>query len=104
MIKNPSYRSNVRLDEEKNPGAKTTRNPNAVDNVNQAMGPRSGNRGTPAKRSEFIDGKDQRTALADTINRAYAMRSPTTRSHTKITIDPTLEGVEENVKPRRFKR
>lgn len=104
MIKNPSYRSNVLRDEQKSPGAKTTRNPHAVDNVNQAMGPRTGNHGMPAKRSDFIDGKSERSNLADSINRAYAMRSPTTNSKTKTTIDPTLEGVEENVKPRKFKR
>ena len=52
----------------------------------------------------FMDGKDERSNLADSINRAYEMRSPTTRSQTKITIDPTLEGVASDVKPKKFKR
>lgn len=80
------------------------KNPHAVDNVNVAQGPRTGNRGTPAKRGEFMDAKDERGGLADSINRAFELRSPTTRSHTKVTIDPTLESVEGDVKPRRFKR
>lgn len=97
MIKNPSYRSNVLINEQKNPGAKTTRNPHAVDNVNQGMGPRTGNHGMPAKRNDFISAKAERSDLADSINRAYALRSPTSRSQTKTTIDPTLEGVASDV-------
>ena len=79
-------------------------NPNHVDNVNQAQGPRTGNANPGGKRSRFMDGKDERSGLADSINRAYEMRSPTTRSQTKITIDPTLEGVASDVKPKKFKR
>ena len=85
-------------------GVTSVRNPHHVDNVNVAQGPRTGNSNPGGKRARFMDGKDERSSLADSVNRAYADRSPTTRSHTKITIDPTLEGVASDVKPKKFSR
>ena len=52
-----------------------TRNPHARDNVNVAMGPRTGNRGTPDKRSEFITAKAAREPLAAMIENAYVARA-----------------------------
>jgi hypothetical protein len=72
---------------------------------NYGMGPRTGNASArPGKRETFKEGKDERSNLADSIKTAFEMRSPTARSATKTTIDPTLEGVESDVKPKRFKK
>jgi hypothetical protein len=53
----------------------TTKNPHAVSNVNVAQGPRTGNRGTPAKRGDFQEAKAARAPLATTINKAYGERA-----------------------------
>jgi len=72
---------------------------------NYGKGPSTGNASArPGKREVFAEGKAERSNLADSINRAFAMRSPTTESYTKTTIDPALEGVMSDVKPKRFKR
>jgi hypothetical protein len=72
---------------------------------NYGKGPSTGNASArPGKRETFKEGKEERSNLADSINRAFAMRSPTTQSYTKTTIDPALEGVESDVKPKRFKK
>ena len=52
-----------------------TKNPHAVDNVNVAQGPRSGNHGTPAKRGEFKSAKADREPLAAMIQEAYVKRA-----------------------------
>lgn len=44
------------------------------DNVNVAMGPRTGNDGTPQKRTDFISAKAERAPLATMIQDAYAKR------------------------------
>ena len=44
------------------------------DNVNVAQGPRTGNHGMPAKRSEFNSAKASREPLATMIQDAYAAR------------------------------
>lgn len=49
-------------------------NPKSVSNVNQKQGPRTGNLGTPGKRSEFISGKEERAPLARVVQEAYANR------------------------------
>ena len=72
---------------------------------NFGSGPRMGNAASRAgKRAAFKEGKAERSGLADSINAAFAARSPTTESKTRTTIDPTLEGVEADVKPKKFKR
>lgn len=72
---------------------------------NYGSGPRTGNASArPGKRATFAEGKAERSNLADSINAAFAMRSPTTLSKTKTTIDPALEGVKSDVKPKKFKR
>lgn len=103
MKNDPRFSQEVKIAKDKAAGW-SVKNLHAVDNVNVAQGPRTGNRGSMEKRMDFIDGKAERAGLADTVNRAYELRSPTTRSHTKITIDPTLENVVPDVKPKRFKR
>ena len=45
------------------------------DNVNVAMGPGDGNRGTPSKRSEFVAAKESREPLATMIQDAYVSRA-----------------------------
>jgi len=99
MIKNPSYSAKVKINDEKSPGMKSCKNPYAVDDVNQASGPRIGNSASrDTKRSEFQSGKKERSNLADSINKAYGMRT------VPPTVDPRLESVESDVKPRKFKR
>jgi hypothetical protein len=69
-----------------------------VDNVNVSMGPRTGNDGTPKKRSDFISAKAERAPVSDVIQNAYAARNM------PDAIDPRLEGIRPVVKPRRFSR
>jgi len=72
---------------------------------NYGVGPRTGNASArPGKREVFKEGKEERSNLADSIKAAYTMRSPTTNGPTKTAINPTLEGVASDVKPKRFKR
>jgi hypothetical protein len=72
---------------------------------NYGKGPSTGNASArPGKRETFREGKEERSNLADSINTAFALRSPTTRSKTKTTVDPALEGVMSDVKPKRFKK
>jgi hypothetical protein len=72
---------------------------------NYGKGPTTGNASArKGKRETFAEGKKERSNLADSINAAFAARSPTTRSRTKTSIDSTLEGVEQDVKPKKFKR
>jgi hypothetical protein len=72
---------------------------------NFGRGPTTGNASArKGKRDAFAEGKQERSNLADEINKAFTMRSPTNFSKTKTTIDSTLEGVESDVKPKRFKK
>jgi hypothetical protein len=72
---------------------------------NYGSGPRTGNASArPGKREVFKEGKEERSNLADSIANAYAMRSPTNNGPTKTAVNPTLEGVESDVKPKRFKK
>ena len=71
---------------------------------NYGNGPRTGNTNPGGKRGAFKEGKAERSNLADSIKAAFTMRSPTTNSKEKTYIDPTLEGVASDVKPKRFKR
>jgi hypothetical protein len=91
------YSNKVRINEEKNPGAKTTRNPYAVDDVNQKSGPRTGNAGMPAKRSDFKAAKEERAPLADAIARAFGARAQDDK------VNPKLEPIASNSK-RSFKK
>ena len=97
MIKNPSYSAKTRIAENPNPGTRTTANPHRPATVNQPQGPRTGNNPATAKRTAFVDGKQDRAPLADVITNAFAGRTP--RDH----VNPALEGVhtDTNVK---FKR
>lgn len=76
----------------------STKNPHSVSNVNVAQGPHTGNKGTPSKRSDFVSAKEERAPLASVISRAYGERAQ------KDSIDTKLEGIESDVKPRKFKR
>ena len=72
---------------------------------NYGKGPSTGNASARAgKRETFAEGKKERSNLADSINAAFAARSPTTNSMTRTTVDPALEGVMSDVKPKRFKK
>jgi len=72
---------------------------------NYGRGPTTGNAAArKGKREEFKTSKEERSNLADEINKAFTMRSPTNFGKTKTTIDSTLEGVEQDVKPKKFKK
>jgi len=62
------------------------------------MGPRTGNKGTPEKRSDFVDAKAERVPLADSILSAYGARAQ--RDH----VDPVEEPIRSTVKPKKFSR
>ena len=72
-------------------------NPKSTSQVNQKSGPRTGNHGTPGKRSEFTSAKESRAPLADSITRAYAARAQDDR------VNPKLEPISSNSK-RSFKK
>lgn len=91
------YSGKVLINEEKNSGAKSTRNPNAVDTVNQKSGPRVGNAGRMSKRSDFMAAKESRQPLADQIVSAFGSRTPADH------VNPKLEPVSSNSR-RSFKR
>ena len=73
--------------------------------TNFGRGPTTGNASArPGKRKTFAEGKEERSNLADEINRAFTARSPSAFGPTKTAINPTLEGVKSDVKPKKFKR
>lgn len=78
------YSGKARINEEKNPGSRSTRNMHGVDNVNQAAGPRTGNTGTPGKRSAFGQAKQAGAGLADMIARAFGARAPEDRVNSRL--------------------
>ena len=73
-------------------------NPNSVKNVNQAQGPRTGTQGLSGKRAAFKEAKADRESLAKTILNAFSSRVATS------SINPALEPVESDVKPRKLKK
>lgn len=75
-----------------------TKNPHARDNVNVAQGPRTGNATRGEKRSEFKSAKAEREPLAATIMNAYGARAQ------KDYVDPKLEPIRSDVKPKKFSR
>lgn len=96
MISNSDKKDAVKIAKET--AAKwSTKNAYAVSNVNVAQGPKTGNQGLKGKRSSFIDAKESREPLAETINRAYGMRAQSDA------IDRKAEGIEPIVKPRKLK-
>ena len=74
MISNPVKRGPVKIAKE-TASAWSCENMYHKDNVNVAMGPRAGNRGTPSKRSDFIAAKEAREPLATMIQDAYVQRA-----------------------------
>ena len=80
-------------------GRVSTKNPHAVENVNVAQGPRTGNNESTKKRSEFKAAKAEREPLATMIQDAYAKRQ-----HEYEDYEYTNGGsIEDNVKAK-FKK
>ena len=79
-------------------GRTSVANMHAVSNVNVAQGPRTGNHGTPAKRSDFQDAKAARAPLAAVIEHAYGLRAP--RDH----VEAKLESIRSDVNEGRRKK
>jgi len=77
-----------------------TKNPQSKS-VNQAQGPRTGNAGTPAKRSKFISEKastgTEKSAIANMITDALAGRGAGMQGK----IDKTVEGLHSDTGPKR---
>jgi len=77
-----------------------TKNPQSKS-VNQAQGPRTGNAGTPAKRSKFISEKastgTEKSAIANMITDALAGRGAGMQGK----IDKTVEGLHADTGPKR---
>jgi hypothetical protein len=90
-------KSTVKISDEK-ASAWSCDNQYHKDNVNVAMGPRTGNTGTPEKRSDFVSAKAEREPLADSILSAYGERAQ------RDYVDPRMEGIRPIVKPKRFSR
>ena len=100
MIKNPSYKADVKLAKEKASPFSAKGNAKSVSNVNQAQGPRTGNSSArPGKRTDFVDDKQQRAPLADVIADAYAARG---RGRAD-TVNKSLENISPTTKAK-FKR
>lgn len=76
-------------------------NPRSVANVNQKAGPRTGNQNPGAKRGEFMSRKGEASALAATIQRAYATRQEQDYAGSTF---PREGSIEQDVKPRKFRR
>jgi len=86
------YSNKVRINEETNPGSRSTKNMYGVADVNAKQGPRTGNAGTASKRSEFQSAKEERSPLADVIARAFGARAQDDK------INPKLEPVSANTR------
>jgi hypothetical protein len=97
MISNPKKPGAVKIAKETT-SKWTPRNQHGVDNVNQSMGPREGNKSQGTKRADFQTGKEERNTLADTINAAYGARAQ------RDSIDERMEGIRPVVKPHKFAR
>jgi len=86
------YSGKVLINEERNPGSKSSANPYHRDDVNAGQGPRTGNAGTASKRSDFNTAKESRAPLADMIAGAFGARAQDDR------VNPKLEPVSANTK------
>lgn len=68
--------------------------------INQPQGPRTGNTGSPAKRSAFVKEKSEtnseRSRLADFVMSALGMRG----TGQKPSVNPALEGLDSNRGPK----
>lgn len=100
MIKNPSYKADVKLAKDAAAGFSAKGNPKSVGNVNQAQGPRTGNASAHGgKRADFVDAKQERAPLANVIQDAYAARG---RGRAD-TVAKSEEGISPNTRAK-FKR
>lgn len=79
------------------------RNPHARDNVNVPQGPRVGTAGAHlAKRSNFLDAKEERRPLADMITRAFAGRAAELEANPGEHEVAESGGIDSNSQVRRF--
>lgn len=92
------YSGKVLINEQANPGSKSTKNMYSVSNVNQKQGPRTGNASAhEGKRTAFKDAKEERAPLADMIVKAYGARTPGDK------VEKKLEPISANTKAK-FKK
>lgn len=80
-----------------------SRNPHARDNVNVPQGPRTGMTGAhEAKRGRFLDSKEERKSLADTVTRAFDSRATELEANPGEHEVPGAGGIDSNSQVRRF--
>lgn len=99
MIKNPSYKADVKLAKDSAAKFSAKGNPNSVTNVNVAQGPRTGNNQSMEKRNAFVDGKQTRAPLANVIADAYTARG---RGRADVT-NKSLDNISPDTKAK-FKK
>ena len=89
----PKVAPNSTLGGESNRGRTVAAQP-GIKNVNAAQGPRTGNTGDLAKRRAFKANKEEAAPLARVIQNAYGARKM------EDSVNPKLEGIAPEVKPR----
>jgi hypothetical protein len=100
MIKNPSYKADVKLAKDGAAKFSAKGNSQSVSNVNQAQGPRTGNSSAHAgKRAAFVEGKQERAPLATYIEDAYSVRG----KERADTVKRSEEGISPNTRAK-FKK
>jgi len=100
MIKNPSYKADVKLAKDSAAKFSGKGNSQSVSNVNVAQGPRTGNSSAHAgKRAAFVEGKQERAPLANVIADAYTARGKGRADE----VNKSLEQISSNTKAK-FKK
>lgn len=94
MIKNPSYKGDVKIAKDTAAKFSGKGNPNSVTNVNVAQGPRTGNNQSMTKRNDFVAAKQTRAPLANVIADAYTARGKGRAD----TIKKSEEGISPDTK------
>jgi hypothetical protein len=89
-----------KITETKTKEAKTFAEPTRAS-VNVPQGPRTGVAARAGKREAFMDRKDEALDLAGMVNRAYALRQERDYADKNW---PGEGAVDQDVKPKRFKR
>ena len=91
MKNDPRFSQEVKIAKDKS-ASWGTRNPHAVDNVNVAQGPRTGNSGTPSKQKSFLSEKSDRgsymAGLADMVSTAFGKRGAGMKPNRPASADP----------------
>jgi len=78
-------------------------NPHSAANVNAPQGPRRGNEGAhPAKRGNFLDAKEERAPLADSVMAAFSSRAKELEANPGEHEVAGSGGIDSNSQVKRF--